>query len=132
MAQATKTAPQGLAQRKELIPPYPLGFAAWLLQRITAALLVVFLGIHIAALHYFIIGQHITFDQVVERFQNPFFIVVDIGILVTGAFHGLNGIRSVLLDLPISPGVQRAAFWVLAVFGVAGVAYGINGLLAFL
>ena len=131
MAQATKTMPAGTA-RRELIPPYPLGFTAWLLQRVTAVLLAVFLGIHIAALHYFLLGQHITFDRVVERFQSPFFVVVDIGILIAAAFHGLNGIRAVLLDLPIPPAVQKAAFWLLVVIGIVGVAYGTNGLMAFL
>ena len=43
-----------------------------------------------------------------------------------------RGIRAVLLDLPIPPAVQKAAFWLLVVIGLVGVIYGINGLMAFL
>jgi len=120
------------AQARQREHGCPIGITAWVLQRVTAVLLLIFLGVHLGALHYYLFGQHITFDRVVERLQSPFFVVVDLGLLVTAAFHGLNGIRAVLLDLPLSPGVQRAAFWVLVVIGVIGVVYGANALLAFM
>ncbi len=74
------------------------GMWAWVLQRVTALLLLVALFIHIW----------------VTRF-NP---VVDLTILALGLFHGLNGVRTILIDFGLSIRWQKGLFWLFLAVGV--------------
>ncbi len=80
------------------------GTWAWFFQRLSAVLLVVFLGIHLYASHFMDLGEHesgeslISFDDVTLRLDQVFYIVVDYGMLSMVLVHGLNGLRTVLFD----------------------------------
>jgi len=52
-----------------------------------------------------------------------------VGLLALGLYHGLNGIRNIVLDY--WPNAGRAASWILTVIGVAAVGYGSVALAAF-
>lgn len=107
------------------------GMWPWLMQRVTAVLLLVFLGLHIWALHYAVVGEEIRFDRVSQRLQSPLFIFVDAGLLAVVLYHALNGTRTVLLDFEMGEGTERAITWLLIVVGLATFLFGANALLPF-
>ncbi|MCL4424065.1 MAG: succinate dehydrogenase [Firmicutes bacterium] len=106
------------------------GLWAWFLQRVSAALLIFFLGTHFFVLHFVPGNIDINFAGVQTRLQSALFIVVDLGLLVTGLYHGLNGVRAVVLDW--WPRLASSITWVLWIVGVAATVYGWQTLLVFL
>ena len=87
----------------------------WVLQRITAVLLVVFLGLHLWASNF-------TAD-----WAALFRALVDLTLLALALFHGLNGVRAVVLDF--GPGLQGRRFLSasLAIVGIAAFLFGVYG-----
>jgi len=87
----------------------------WVLQRATAVLLIVFLGLHLWASNF-----TVAWASVVRA-------LVDLALLALAIFHGLNGVRTVILDF--GPGLQGRRFLSasLALLGVAGFLFGIYG-----
>ncbi|MFQ5826504.1 MAG: hypothetical protein ACE5IA_04010, partial [Dehalococcoidia bacterium] len=104
----------------------------WLVQRLTAALIFVFLGTHFWVLHFAVIGERITFERVQERLSSPWFIALDLALLATALYHALYGIRGIIIDFGIGPKARGAISWMLVAVGVAGFALGLRALLAFL
>jgi succinate dehydrogenase cytochrome b556 subunit len=101
------------------------GMWAWLLQRITAVLLLVGLATHLGATHLFAIGD-LSYDNIADRLGSSFFVVVDVVVLAAVVFHALNGFRMVVLDYWFSDKVQRIAFSVILwVIGLTAFVYGI-------
>lgn len=87
----------------------------WVLQRITAVLLVVFLGLHIWASNF------------ATDWATLLRAVVDLSLLALALFHGLNGVRTVVLDFGIGLAGRRflsvslVMLWFVAfLFGVYG------------
>nr|PZN74043.1 MAG: hypothetical protein DIU55_01200 [Bacillota bacterium] len=103
---------------------------AWILHRITAVLLVVLVAIHFSIMHFVDPTAVITFADSQMRLQSALYLVVDAGLLLLGLYHGLNGIRNILLDY--WPRAGRAAGWVLFVIGIVAAGYGSMALAAFL
>jgi succinate dehydrogenase cytochrome b556 subunit len=103
-----------------------------LLQRLTAVLLFFFLGIHWWATHFVEPGTTITFESVLRRMQQPLFQFVDLSLLAVAIYHGLNGVRMVVLDFGI--GLRRAKLltWILLIIGLLGFLFGLNALWPFL
>ena len=103
-----------------------LGMYAWIIQRFSGLYLVFFILTHITAIAQANFGvtkgiQATTFDVL----RNPFwaggtateiFDLIALGII---AFHGLNGIRIVLLDLGVGVRKHRMTFWLTMVVAVA-------------
>jgi len=100
----------------------------WLLQRISAAVLIVLLIIHFWVGHYASWGTPITFAGVHMRLQNVAFVIVDSMLLMLVVFHGLNGVRNIFLDYPSLLQHQRTVSLILLIFGVATVIFGIYSL----
>src|SRR3989337_1336406 len=101
----------------------PAGMWAWFLQRVTAALIVIFLGIHWGVLHFIDVGTKITFSGVSERLALPLFVVVDYGLLALVLFHGLNGIATVIMDFNPGPTTRKAIYGILWAIGLVTFAY---------
>jgi len=102
-----------------------LGMYAWIIQRISGLYLVFYLLSHITAITQagFAIsaGSH---AQVFDVLRNPFYLggtpailfdLISLGII---AFHGLNGIRIVVLDLGRGLGSYRTGFWISMIIAV--------------
>ena len=75
----------------------------WYLQRITGAALLLLLIMHFWVEHFTASvrtsGEGLTFKIVQERFfHNPWFVAIDISFLFIALYHGLNGIRNIVLD----------------------------------
>jgi succinate dehydrogenase hydrophobic anchor subunit len=96
------------------------GTWAWLMQRVTAILIIVFLGIHIYLTHFANLDiDLLDWDKVEERVQALPILLVDYGLLVTAMYHGLNGLRMVAFDFVIARMKRRAldvAFWIIGIF----------------
>ncbi len=101
------------------------GMWLWLLQRISAALLLFGLLTHLIATHILSIGE-LSYDNIAERLQSGFFITVDILLLAASVFHALNGTRMVLLDYFFKDLARRRILdLALLVFGLAAFVYGL-------
>ncbi len=123
MAQAI-TQPQAVAK--------PQGVWAWILQRMTAVLLFVLLGTHLAVLHYVPENMDFNFLGVAARLKSTLYMLVDSGLLITGVYHGLNGVRNVVFDFVISESTRRTITTLLLIVGVAFALWGSYALAAFL
>lgn len=101
------------------------GMWLWLLQRISAAVLLFGLLTHLIATHILSIGE-LSYDNIAERLQSGFFITVDILLLAASIFHALNGTRMVLLDYFFKELTRRRILdLVLLVFGLTAFVYGL-------
>ena len=93
------------------------GTLAWVLQRLTAYGLVLFLTVHMWFNHYADLssGNVLTFEVVRRRFDllPALYAMNDIGLLACTIFHGMNGVRNVAYDIFTNPGLRRATTIVL-------------------
>lgn len=96
------------------------GAWAWILQRLTAVLLLFFLGAHIFVLHYIPENMNIHFLGVAARFKSVLYMFIDSGLLAVSLYHGFNGVRNVLFDFV---GDERKRNLVNIVLLVAGIAF---------
>ncbi len=110
----------------------PQGVWAWILQRITAVLLLVLLGTHLAILHYVPENLNINFLGVAARFKSVLYLIVDSGLLAVGLYHALNGVRNVLFDYIIADSTRRTINTVMWLVGIVFLAWGAYALTAFL
>ena len=100
------------------------------MQRLSAIALLIFLGIHMAVMHY--PPFEIDFRTVViERLANPIWKVIDIGFLFFVLMHALTGAYVVLTDLQRVAAFKRALAGIAIVLGIAGFIYGTLTILAF-
>lgn len=109
-----------------------LGVWAWFFQRVTGVALVFYVGLHIFVIHFASTGGRMRFDEVMARLESPFFISLDLILLAVVLYHGLNGLRIVLLDFGVGVKHQAALFWVLGAIGVILFGFGVNALWPFL
>jgi succinate dehydrogenase hydrophobic anchor subunit len=101
------------------------GLWPWLGQRVTAVLVIVTILIHLVLTHYVAIGE-LSYDNIGERLAATAVLVNDIVLLVAVVFHGLNGLRMVVLDWGLSSSGGRRAFdVVLWLVGIGAVIFGI-------
>ena len=106
------------------------GMWPWLLQRITGALLIVYIAGHIWIDHYAIHGP-ITFQGVAERLRGSFWRNFDIALLGLVLYHGLNGIRIIILDFNPGKSIQKLTLWGILILGIMLFIYGMQGLKPF-
>lgn len=104
----------------------------WLLQRLTAALALIFLIAHLWAVHFAMPRSQVTFEGVRQRLQSPYIVALDLTLLAVVLYHALYGIRGIVIDLGVRERWQEALSWGLVALGVLGYLFGANGLLAFL
>lgn len=103
-----------------------LGMYGWLIQRVSGLYLVLFLLTHITAIAQANLG--VTTGPMVSMFdvlRNPFWaggtstVIFDFMTLVIIAFHGLNGVRILFLDLGWGVRKHRLVFWFTMMIAVA-------------
>ena len=90
----------------------------WLLQRITAGIVLIFLAIHLWLLHYVYLGERLTFQRIEERLQAPVLWTAEGLLLAAAIYHALYGLRGIAIDYRW--GNPRTWTWSLTVVGVAG------------
>jgi len=87
----------------------------WLAQRITAVLLVVFLGLHLWVSNF--VMQSTTLPRA----------MIDLSLLALALFHGLNGVRTVVLDFGFGQQGRGFLSLSLTVVGIVGFLFGVYG-----
>jgi len=75
-----------------------MNFWGWFSQRVTGLLLVLLVAVHVHLAYFAEPGGAVTFNLVQTRSRSWIF-VVDQLLLITGLYHGLYGLRQVLLDM---------------------------------
>jgi len=87
----------------------------WLLQRLTAAFLVVVLAFHFMTLHFVNHAADVTFAGTQMRMQQPGYFVTMVAFGLTATFHGVNGVYNALVNQGIEGTGKTAVKWVLIV-----------------
>lgn len=107
-----------------------VGMYAWLIQRLSGLYLTFFLLTHIMAIAQANFG--ITTGSMAQSFdilRNPFWtggtatIIFDLLALGIIAFHGVNGVRIVLLDLGLGVRKHKLVFSLMMIVAAAGTAF---------
>jgi succinate dehydrogenase hydrophobic anchor subunit len=93
----------------------PTNVWLWLFQRVTAVLLIVFLGVHLWLANF---GQATASLRAI------------IGVILLGLalFHGLNGVRTVIFDFNVGVQGRKFATMLLLLLGAASLLFGVYGL----
>jgi succinate dehydrogenase cytochrome b556 subunit len=100
---------------------------AWVLQRISGAALLFIVAIHIWSLHYAHPDKPPDYGTEVARLKTIGYIVFDISLLVLALYHGLNGVRNIVLDYTRNQAAIRR--WAIGLSAV-GVIFSVFGALA--
>ena len=104
----------------------------WLLQRLTAVLVFVLLALHVWTVHYVELGQPILFAGVALKLKSVLSLIIDSSLLLIGLFHGLNGVRTVLLDYSYFQKFEKFISRSICIIGIIFFIWGVRGLWAFL
>ncbi len=89
-----------------------LGMWAWLLFRISGLILVVYLFAHVWVISQGRAASPEYLDDLFELFEGRFLTFLDFMLVAAVLYHGLNGVRIVLMDMGIGIGRHKAVFWV--------------------
>lgn len=95
------------------------GLWAWLLHRITGLAIVFYLLLHIGVISSVLWGSG-SFDTVMATLKTPFFAAGELLLVVAVIYHGLNGLRIILLDFGVGVRFQKPLFWGAFVLSVVG------------
>ncbi|MFC7046324.1 succinate dehydrogenase [Halobacteriaceae archaeon GCM10025711] len=96
----------------------------WLLQRVTAAFLVVVLAFHFFNLHFLNHAADIEFAGSQFRMSQLGYYLTMVLFLVTAAFHGVNGVYNALVNQGLAGTQKRVVKWTLVVVTLALVVQG--------
>lgn len=88
---------------------YETGLWAWLLNRITAWLVALYLIAHLWVIGFATLRKG-AFDRTMEYFTHTGFLTLDLLLLGVLVFHGLNGVRLILVDYWPKAN-HKALFW---------------------
>ena len=99
--------------------------SAWLIQAFSGLLLVIILGTHMIAHHFIVEGGLRDYQQVLDYVNNPVVFTMEVLFVIFAVVHALLGVRSIITDLRLSASALRTVNWVLGVFGVLVIAWGI-------
>jgi len=116
-----------MAERYSSFAP---GGTGWLLQRITAAFLIVTLAFHFFQLHFVNHAADVTFAGTQARMENVGYFITMVLFLIAGAFHGINGVYNALVNQGLAGTQRKVVLGVLVFAGVALVVQGIYVALA--
>lgn len=101
----------------------------WFWFMIAGLVIFALLGIHIVVIHLPAISggsyaKTLSYSSALQRARSTFFTVIYIILLAALLYHGLYGLRSLLIELFTSKAAGRAISWSLALLGLATFAYG--------
>lgn len=104
-----------------------IGMWAWLLQRLTGILLVVYLFAHLTVISTSRMGAA-AFDRLSMSIQTPGWHALDIALLVGIVFHALNGVRIVAIEFGAMARAQKAWLYAMGAIGLVIVVWGVLGI----
>lgn len=100
------------------------GGTMWLLQRVTAAFLIVVLAFHFFLLHFVNHAADITWEGTQIRMQDLGYFLTMVLFLVAAAFHGINGVYNALVNQGLSGTPKKVVLAVLTLAGLGLIAQG--------
>lgn len=101
-----------------------LGMLAYILNRVTAIGLVVYLYLHLAVL--FLLAQGPSgWDPFIQIARTPWFLMLDVILLAGLLIHGLNGLRVALTGFGYGVRAQKPLFIALMIFAAIVLAVGV-------
>ena len=107
-------APRKRASRRTLYIGDP-GMWSWVLHRISGATIFFFLFVHVLDTSLVRVSPE-AYNQVVETYKTPIVGLMEAGLVAAALFHGLNGVRVILIDFwSEGPRHQRKMLWIVAV-----------------
>lgn len=112
-----------MAERYSSFKP---GGTLWLLQRVTAAFLIVVLAFHFFLLHFVNHASEITFAGSQYRMQDLGYYSLMVLFLITATFHGVNGVYNALVNQGLSGTQKTVVKWVLIVASALLIVQGIR------
>ncbi len=112
-----------MAERYSSFKP---GGTLWLLQRVTAAFLIVVLAFHFFLLHFVNHASEITFAGSQYRMQDLGYYSLMVLFLITATFHGVNGVYNALVNQGLSGTQKTVVKWVLIVASLLLIVQGIR------
>jgi succinate dehydrogenase / fumarate reductase cytochrome b subunit len=90
---------------------HDVGTWAFILNRITALGLVLYLFMHLVILGKLAQGPE-AYDGFLELIKNPVFIFGELLVVIAGIYHGLNGIRIGITTFTETSTLQKRIFYV--------------------
>ena len=102
------------------------GGTRWVLQRVTAAFLVVVLAFHFMLLHFVNHAAEITFQGTSVRMSQLGYLLTMVLFLVTATFHGVNGVYNALVNQGLDGTQATVVKYGLALAGLLLVVQGIR------
>jgi succinate dehydrogenase / fumarate reductase cytochrome b subunit len=108
-----------------------IGWWAWLGLRVSGVALVVYLLAHIAVISTSLRGPA-AFDRLLTLLQSPPFLVADLFLILAVLYHGVMGLRVILLEAGVPLRYQAHLVWAgmaLIALGMAGATWAIWPLL---
>ena len=108
-----------------------LGMWAWLLFRISGLILVAYLFVHIVIISQGQVSGADVLDKLFKTFDSPFLVFLDFMLVAAVLYHGLNGVRVILMDLGVGIRQHKLVYWAamtvaagfLAAFAVVAAPY---------
>jgi len=110
----------------ETYSSFRAGSTLWLLQRITAAFLILVLAFHFFWLHFVNHAAEITLQGSAVRMDELGYLITMVLFLVTGAFHGVNGVYNALVNQGLTGTPKRAVKWLLVLAGALVIVQGLR------
>ena len=106
------------------------GALGWYFQRITGGALVILLVAHFWVEHFMsreLLRGNLSYEAILGRISNPVWQSVDIAFLLIALYHGLNGLRNIVLDYSgIGVRTARVITGVLILAGLVWAWWGIE------
>jgi succinate dehydrogenase / fumarate reductase membrane anchor subunit len=98
----------------------------WLMQLVTGVLIAVLLGIHMAMQHldkilpFFGVNLNdpTSWNSMIERSRQALWAGIYVALLAVLLYHGLNGLRNVILELTPSARTERVLNRAILAFGI--------------
>jgi len=102
----------------------------WWLQRLTGALLLLLLAGHFWVEHFLtqeLRRGELSYQAIAGRITHPAWQAIDIAFLIVALYHGLAGVRNIVLDYSrVGPRALRLLTWALAAVGAMWAWWGIE------
>ncbi len=97
------------------------GTYLWFVQLVTGVLIAVLLGIHMVVQHLnAVLGttDPTAWGSMISRASQGSWVALYIALLAFGLYHGINGLRGIILELTSSVVTGRVVTWSLIVIGI--------------
>ena len=98
------------------------GQVAWVLHRVSGLAIVLYLILHIWSISK--LSDPATFDEEMRLYSQPLFRLGEVAVLAACVFHGLNGIRVLLVDFAGGARYHKPLFYAVLVLSVVIIAAG--------